>query len=101
MSSVPEAGSGLFRRSVSMRKWFVSLAVLGLAATAATAQVIPGAIANSLFQVSEDDNGAETSFKIFYPTVAGEAYNVDFNADGAGMTVMGVAIQLYVSSRQG
>ena len=84
-----------------MRKWFASLAVLGLAATAATAQTIPSAIANSLFQVSEDDNAAETSFKIFYPTVAGEAYNVDFDNAGAGMTVMGVAIQMYVSSGQG
>jgi hypothetical protein len=83
-----------------MRKWFASLAVLGLAATAATAQTIPSAIANSLFQVSEDDNAAETSFKIFYPTVAGEAYNVDFDNAGAGMTVMGVAIQMYVSSGQ-
>jgi hypothetical protein len=84
-----------------MRKWFASLAILGLAATAATAQTIPAAIANALFQVSEDDGGAELAFKIFYPTPAGEAYNVDFNADAAGMTVMGVAFEMYVSSGTG
>jgi len=80
-----------------MRKWFASLAILGLAATAATAQTIPNAIATSLFQVSEDDGGAELAFKIFYPTPAGEAYNVDFNSDGAGVNVFGLAVELYVS----
>jgi hypothetical protein len=80
-----------------MRKWFASLAVLGLAATAATAQTIPNSIANSLFQVIEDDNGPELAYKLFYPSAAGEAFNVDFNSDGAGMTVMGVAVELYIS----
>src|SRR5262249_61033851 len=73
-------------------------AVLGLAAAAATAQAIPASIANSLVQVAEDDGAAETSLKIIYPTPAGEAYNVDFNTDAAGMTVMGVAVELYVSN---
>jgi hypothetical protein len=84
-----------------MRKWFASLAVLGLAATAATAQTIPNAIANSLFQVSEDDNAAELAYKLFYPSAAGEAFNVDFNSDAAGMTVMGVAVELYISAGTG
>jgi hypothetical protein len=79
---------------------FASFAVLGLAATAATAQTIPGAIANSLFQVAEDDGEAELAFKITYPTVAGEAYNVDFDTDAAGVTVMGVAVGIYANSGQ-
>src|SRR5262249_48806783 len=98
---VPKPLSCSLRRILSMRKLFASLAVLGLAATAATAQTIPGAIANSLFTVSEDDGAAEIAYKIFYPTPAGEAYNVDFNTDAAGMTVMGVAVSLYVSGVQG
>jgi hypothetical protein len=77
-----------------MRRGFVSLASLGFVAATATAQTIPANIANSLFQVAEDDGAAEVAFKITYPTAAGEAYNVDFNADGAGMTVMGVAVGL-------
>ncbi len=80
-----------------MRKWFASLAVLGLAATAATAQVIPPAIANALQQVSEDDGVAEIAFKVIYPTPAGEFMNVDFNTDAAGLSVLGVAVGLYVS----
>jgi hypothetical protein len=84
-----------------MWNWFAPLAVLGLAATDATAQTIPSATANSLFQVSEDDNVAELAFKFSNPTVAGEAYDVDFNADGAGMNVMGVAVSLLVISGQG
>jgi hypothetical protein len=76
---------------------FASFAVLGLAATSATAQTIPFAITNSLFDVSEDDGAAELAFKISYPTAAGEAYNVDFDTDGAGMTVMGVAVDIYVT----
>lgn len=84
-----------------MRKWFASAAVLGLAATAATAQTIPGNISQFLNQISYDDNGAETSYKINFPSAAGEGFNVDFNADGAGTTAMGCAIQLYVSSGSG
>jgi hypothetical protein len=84
-----------------MWKCFASLAVIGLTATAATAQTIPAAVANSLFQVAEDDNGPELAFKLTSPTVAGEAYNVDFNTDAAGMTVMGVAFEMYVSSGTG
>jgi hypothetical protein len=80
-----------------MWKCFASLAVFGLTATAATAQTIPPAAANLLFQVSEDDNGPELAFKITTPTVAGEAYSVDFNADGAGMTMFGVAVAMFVT----
>jgi hypothetical protein len=81
-----------------MKKWFVFLAVLGLDAATVTAQVIPLQIADSLFQVSEDDGVPETIFKLSYPSQPGEAYNVDFDTDAAGMTVMGVAIELFVLS---
>jgi hypothetical protein len=80
-----------------MRKWFASLGVLGLAATAATAQTIPNLIGNGLFNVSEDDGGAELAFKIFYPTPVGEMYNVDFNSDASGMSVLGLQVEVYVS----
>src|SRR6185295_18032173 len=83
-------------RVLSMRKWFASLCALGLAATAATAQTIPSAIANSLFQLAEDDGIAEVTLKFTSPTAAGEMYNVDFNTDGAGMTVFGIAVELSV-----
>jgi len=81
-----------------MKKRWIAGSLLGLAAAAAPAQTIPGWIANSLFQLSEDDDGAELACKIFDPTPAGEAYDVDFNNDGTGMTVMGVAVELYTTT---
>src|SRR6185295_6678695 len=68
---------------------------------AAAAQTIPNAIANSLFQVSEDDGAAELAFQISATAPTGQAYNVDFNTDGAGMTVLGVAIEINFSSGTG
>jgi hypothetical protein len=81
-----------------MRKWFASVGVLGLAAAAATAQTIPGNIGAFLSQISYDDGGAETSFKINFPSAAGEGFDVDFNADGAGSVAMGCALEIYVTS---
>src|SRR5262249_6608481 len=97
-STCCSASTGIDLRTHHMRTWSALLAFLGLAASTAPAQTIPSSIANSLFQVSEDDGAAETSFKLWSPTPAGEYYNVDFNTDAAGMTVLGVAVELYVSA---
>ena len=81
-----------------MKKWFLSLGALALVGSAATAQTIPSSIGDFLYQLVYDDNDPETSFKIFYPSAAGEGLNVDLNTDGAGMTVMAISVQAYISS---
>lgn len=80
-----------------MRKWFATVGAFGIVAAAATAQTIPSSISNFLNQTVEDDGVAETSYKISYPSAAGEGFDVDFNTDAAGATIFGVAIQTYVS----
>jgi hypothetical protein len=77
-----------------MRESWVAVSLLGLAAVGAPAQTIPASITNSLFQVAEDDGAAEAAFKLLSPTPAGEAYNVDFDAAAAGMTILGLSVEL-------
>lgn len=83
-----------------MRKWFASLAVLGLSAVA-TAQTIPVPPVGGLGQSQSiffDDAGAETSWKVSYPTGAGDAFSQDFDLLAGGMDVTGIALQTYQSS---
>ncbi len=86
-----------------MRKWFASLAVLGLSAVA-TAQTIPvppvGGLGQSM-SILFDDGGAETSWKVFNPTGAGDAFNVDFDQMAGGMNVDGVALNTWQSTSTG
>lgn len=81
-----------------MRKWFASLAALGLVNAAATAQTIPSLDCWPLFGY---DNGVGgTGWKVIYPTGAGDRFNVDFNADLAGLNVVGLALDM-VSTNPG
>jgi hypothetical protein len=81
-----------------MRKWFASLGVLGLVAAAATAQTIPVGVANALRYYQYDDGTAETSYKIAWPSGAGESFNVDFDDDARGKLIMGVQIPTNLTS---
>ena len=81
-----------------MTKTWIAASLAGFAAAEAPAQTIPASITNSLFQVAEDDGVAEAAFKLLTPTPAGEAYNVDFDAAGAGMTILGLSAELYVTA---
>jgi len=86
-----------------MRKWFASLAVLGLSAVA-TAQTIPVPPVGGLGQSQSlffDDGGAETSWKVFYPTGAGDAFSVDFDGMAENLDVTGIALSTYQSSSSG
>lgn len=86
-----------------MRKWFASLAVLGLSAVA-TAQTIPVPPIGGLGQSQSiffDDGGAETSWKVFNPTGAGDAFSVDFDTLASGLDVTGIALSTYQSTATG
>lgn len=86
-----------------MRKWFASLAVLGLSAVA-TAQTIPVPPVGGLGQSQSiffDDGVAVTSWKVFSPTGAGDAFNVDFDQMAGGMTATGVAMNTYQNQSTG
>jgi hypothetical protein len=81
-----------------MKKRWITASWVGLAASAAPGQTIPASITNSLYQVAEDDGVAEAAFKLLMPTPPGEAYNVDFDTAGAGMTILGLGVELYATS---
>jgi hypothetical protein len=86
-----------------MRKWFASLAVLGLSAVA-TAQTIPVPPVGGLGQSQSilfDDGSASTSWKVFYPTGAGDAFSVDIDQMATGMDVTGVALNTWQSTSTG
>jgi len=87
-----------------MRKWFASLAVLGFASAAVTAQTIPVPPVGGCGQTQSiffDDGTSETSWKVFQPTAALDCFNVDFD-DLAGLsTVTGVAVSTYQSASSG
>ncbi len=87
-----------------MRKWLASLAVLGFASAAATAQTVPvppvGACGESQM-LFFDDGVPETSWKVFLPTGVGDAFNVDLDDMAAGMDVTGVAINTWTSTGTG
>lgn len=73
-----------------MRKWFSSLAVLGLASAAVSAQTIP--FPEAAEQIGYDDGGADNSWKINAPTLAGDAFSVDFDALANGRTLLGISV---------
>lgn len=86
-----------------MRKWFASLAVLGLSAVA-TAQTVPVPPVGGLGQSQSilfDDGSAGTSWKVFNPTGAGDAFNVDFDLMAGGMDATGIALATYQSTATG
>jgi hypothetical protein len=87
-----------------MRKWFVSLAVLGIA-SAASAQTIPNGGCNQKLSqaLGFDDGRAETSWKVRNPTGHTDAFSVDFDdlAGNAGMTIEGIALNTFQSSSSG
>jgi hypothetical protein len=87
-----------------MRKWFASLAVLGFVSAAATAQTIPVPPIGGCGQTQMiffDDGTAEIAWKVFYPTAAGDSFNVDFDDLGALQTVTGIAVNAYSSTSTG
>lgn len=84
-----------------MRKWFASLAVLGFASAVATAQTIPMPPVGGCGQTQQmgyDDGTSETSWKVSWPTTAGDAFSVDFNAEAANIASIGVGMNLWESS---
>jgi hypothetical protein len=86
-----------------MRKWFASLAVLGLSAVA-TAQTIPVPPVGGLGQSQSlvfDDGSSFASWKVSYPTGAGDAFSVDIDELATGMTVTGVGVHTYQSTSSG
>jgi len=86
-----------------MRKWFASLAVLGLASVA-SAQTMPVPSVGGCGQSQSlffDDGHPETSWKVSYPTGAGDAFNVDFDDMAGTMDVLGVALNTFQSTSTG
>lgn len=84
-----------------MRKWFASLAVLGIATASVTAQTIPVPGVGGCGQsqaISFDDGTSETSWKVNFPTASQDAFNLDFDTAGANLDVVGVALSVYQSS---
>lgn len=84
-----------------MRKWFASIAVLGLA-SAATAQTLgpppPVGGCGQSQSLLFDDGTAETSWKVRNPTGHKDAFNVDFDDLAGNMTVTGIALNTWQSS---
>lgn len=76
-----------------MRKWFASLAAVGLVAAAASAQSIPQL--GCYLQVGYDNGVPGVGWKISFPTGAGDRMSVDFNADLAGRPIAGMALDLW------
>src|SRR5262245_36292804 len=87
-----------------MRKWFASLAVLGLA-SAATAQTLgpppPTGGCGQSQSLFFDDGTAETSWKVRNPTGHKDAFNVDFDDLAGNMTVTGIALNTFQSGSSG
>jgi hypothetical protein len=88
-----------------MRKWFTSLAVLGLMSAVATAQTLgpPPSVggcgqSQSLFW---DDGTAEFSWKVNQPTGALDSFNVDFEDLAGTMTVTGISLNTFQSTSSG
>ncbi len=80
------------------------LAVLATLGSPLVAQTIPVPPIGGLGQSQSiffDDGGAETSWKVFYPTAAGDAFNVDFDQAAGGMTATGVAMNTYQTTSTG
>ncbi len=48
-----------------------------------------------------DDGGAETAWKVFNPTGAGDAFSVDFDRLAEGMPLTGIALSTWQSSSSG
>jgi hypothetical protein len=88
-----------------MRKWFASLAVLGLTAAAASAQTIPvppiGGLGQTQGLYFDSGPSSITSWKVFNPTAAGDAFNVDFDDQAGNMEVTGVALNTYQTTSTG
>jgi hypothetical protein len=87
-----------------MRKWFASLAVLGFASAAVSAQTIPVPGVGGCGQTQTiffDDGTSETSWKVNQPTAALDAFNLDFDTTGANFNVTGVALSVYQSISTG
>ena len=74
-----------------MRKFWASLAALSLAA-AASAQTIDG---SKLAYCRYDDGTGESGWKVNAPTTSGDGFSVDFNADCAGKTILGVCVETF------
>jgi hypothetical protein len=83
---------------VAMRKWILSLGGIGAIAVTSAGQTIPTAIANALRYYQYDDGTAETSYKIGFPSAAGESFSVDLDDDARGKLIMGVQIPTNVTS---
>lgn len=85
-----------------MRKWFSSLAVLGLASAAATAQTLgpppPVGGCGQSQSLLFDDGTAETSWKVSSPERHTDAFNVDFDDLAGNMTVTGIALNTWTSN---
>lgn len=78
-----------------MRKWLASIAVLGMASAAATAQTVPVPPVGGCGQTQSllwDDGTFEVGWRLNFNTAVGDSWATDFNDDAAGMTVTGVAI---------
>jgi hypothetical protein len=88
-----------------MRKWFTSLAVLGLMSAVATAQTLgpPPSVGgcNQSQSLFWDDGTAEFSWKVFQPTGALDGFNVDFDDLAGNMTVTGIALNTFQSTSSG
>jgi len=89
-----------------MRKWFASMAVLGLTAAAATAQTMPVPPVGGCGQTQSlfFDSGAAasiTSWKVFNPTAALDAFNVDFDDMAGNFDVTGIAMNTYQTTSTG
>jgi hypothetical protein len=87
-----------------MRKWFASLAVLGLATASVTAQTIPVPGVGGCGQTQTvffDDGTSETSWKVSSPTGANDCFNLDFDTLGGNFDVTGIALSTYQSATGG
>ncbi len=89
------------RRFHSARRSVVALALLSGVAAAQTIPVPPVGGLGQSQSILFDDGGAETSWKVFNPTGAGDAFNVDFGQMAGGMDVTGIALATYQSTSSG
>ena len=73
-----------------MRKFITSIGLFALVASLAGAQTV----SPPYTEIGYDDGIEETSYKVSAPSATGDFFSVDFNADAAGQTILGLVAVL-------
>jgi len=84
-----------------MRKWFTSLAVLGLISATAIAQTLgpapPIGGCNQSQSLFYDDGTAEVGWKVSWPTQPNDSWSCDFDDLAGNMDVTGIAMSTFMT----